>query len=109
MSTPTIDSRLVYPDSFPEIAEDLNRIMDYIDAIDAIMEANALYKVVFDSDGGSDVATQFVVSGDKVVEPTDPTKDDYTFKGWYIGEDEWDFDTEVSEHMTLTAVWEADE
>ena len=68
------------------------------------------YTITFDSDGGSAVASQSVLSGGKVVEPKDPTKADYTFGGWYEDaglEDAYDFSDTVSEDMTLYAKWTA--
>ncbi|MDR9824000.1 InlB B-repeat-containing protein, partial [Vibrio sp. FNV 38] len=43
-----------------------------------------LFNVTFDTDGGSDVDTQTVISGEKAIRPEeDPTKEGYTFTGWY--------------------------
>ena len=112
MATPSIDSRLVYPESNPEIAENLNRICALIDALSEVVadiDESMLYMVTFDSDGGSAVAAQFVIEGNKAVEPEDPTKEDYTFAGWFNGEEEYDFDDAVEDHLALKAVWEADE
>ena len=64
------------------------------------------YTVTFDSDGGSSVDAQTVVEGGKVTEPTAPTKDGYTFDGWFNGETKWDFDNNtVTGNITLTAKW----
>lgn len=38
--------------------------------------------------------------------PADPTKEGYTFIGWYNGESEWDFETPVTADLTLTAKWQ---
>lgn len=64
------------------------------------------YTVTFDSDGGSSVAEQKVNAGEKAFEPDDPVKDEYVFKGWFIGETKYDFDTPVTEDITLKAKWE---
>lgn len=114
MSSPIIDDRLVYPDSVPEVAEDFNRVMTAIDGVSSSIPTiqPQLFKVVFDSDGGSSVATQYVIEGDKVVEPADPTKSDYTFVAWVVGTGDdaeaYDFDAEVETHLTLKATWEAE-
>ena len=67
------------------------------------------YSVYFNSMGGSDVPTAVVASGAKVTEPSDPTKDGYTFAGWYsdLGLTEaWDFATDtVSSNIMLYAKW----
>lgn len=97
-----IDERLLQPFTEPNIIEDFNRIMSLIDEL----KEKSLFKVEFDSKGGSSVATQYVVYGNKATEPTDPTKTGFIFKGWYIGEEEFDFDTEIDNNLVLIAVWE---
>ena len=37
--------------------------------------------------------------------PSDPTRDGYTFNGWYNGDVEYNFDDVVTGDMTLTAHW----
>ena len=39
-------------------------------------------------------------------QPADPTKEGYTFIGWYNGEEKWNFETPVTEKLTLTAKWQ---
>ena len=39
-------------------------------------------------------------------QPADPTKEGYTFIGWYKGEEKWNFADAVTEAMTLTAKWQ---
>ncbi len=63
--------------------------------------------VVFDSQGGSSVQSQEVHAGQKLQKPTTPTKDGYTFDGWYVEEEKWSFIGHVvTENMTLTASWQ---
>ncbi|MBR6608978.1 MAG: InlB B-repeat-containing protein [Oscillospiraceae bacterium] len=68
--------------------------------------APATYTVTFDSDGGSAVEAQTINEGNKATKPADPTKEGYTFKGWFNGETEYDFDTAVTAPITLKAKWE---
>ena len=72
--------------------------------------ANNGYTVTFDSRGGTDVPSQELMYGDLVEEPDPPTREGYTFAGWYSDENcryQWDMDTnEVSQSMTLYADWE---
>ena len=63
------------------------------------------YTVSFDSDGGTEVASQSVESGKTATKPSNPTKDGYTFTAWYKGETKYDFSTPVTSNITLTAQW----
>ncbi len=63
------------------------------------------YTVIFNSDGGSAVESETVEYNTTVAEPTAPTKAGYTFEGWYVGQTEFDFDTLITEDVTLIAKW----
>ena len=66
------------------------------------------YQVTFDSNGGSAVVSQSIASGNKATAPTDPTKADNTFDGWYSDAgltEAYDFDTLVYSDITLYAKW----
>ncbi|MBQ7702377.1 MAG: InlB B-repeat-containing protein [Candidatus Methanomethylophilaceae archaeon] len=79
--------------------------------------------VTFDSDGGSNVASQTVPKQysdydyvlQKVFRPADPTRVGYTFDGWYlvsgttVSENEFDFNQGISESITLRAKWASGE
>ena len=67
------------------------------------------YTVTFDSNGGSEVATQTIEENKLSMEPTNPTRSGYTFNGWYLGDEKFDFTTKVTENITLTAKWTKDE
>ena len=54
---------------------------------------------------GEDVYAVQVVNG-KASAPDTPVKSGYRFVGWYNGNAKWDFDTPVTENLTLTAKWE---
>lgn len=46
-------------------------------------------------------------TGFRVEEPEKPTKEGNTFKGWYLGDETaYDFETVVTESITLYAMWE---
>ena len=64
-------------------------------------EVIGAYTVTFQSEGGSEVASQI-----RANTPADPTKEGYTFIGWYNGESEWNFADAVTEALTLTAKWQ---
>ena len=64
--------------------------------------------VTFDSQGGSEVASQTVTVGTAVAQPDDPVRSGYSFQGWYTavdGETAWDFADPVQTDMTLYARW----
>lgn len=42
-------------------------------------------------------------------QPADPTKEGYTFIGWYNGESEWDFEAPVTTGLILTAKWQVNQ
>ncbi len=63
-----------------------------------------VYTVTFDSDGGSAVAAQKVLNT-PAVKPADPKKDGYDFAGWYLGDTQYAFETNVTENITLKAKW----
>ena len=61
--------------------------------------------VIFDSNGGSYVDAQTIAAGGLVTRPEDPTRDGYTFAGWTLDGEEYDFDAPVSGNITLVAQW----
>ena len=69
-------------------------------------EVIGAYTVTFQSEGGSEVASQ-IRANTPADQPADPTKEGYTFIGWYKGESEWNFADAVTEALTLTAKWTA--
>ena len=62
------------------------------------------FTVTFDSDGGSSVAAQKLLNS-PAVKPADPKKDGCDFGGWYRGDTQYAFDTNVTENITLKAKW----
>ena len=68
-------------------------------------EVTGAYPVTFQSESGSEVASQ-IRANTPADRPADPTKEGYTFIGWYNGESEWNFETPVTENLTLTAKWQ---
>jgi uncharacterized repeat protein (TIGR02543 family) len=67
-----------------------------------------VYAVSFDSDGGSQVATQSVAYQDHAAAPAAPTKAGFTFLGWYAaatGGSAYDFGTAVDHDLVLHARW----
>ena len=65
--------------------------------------------VSFVTYGGSELSQISIKEGEKLVEPTTPEKEGYTFKGWYTDETfntTYNFDTIVNKDITLYAKWE---
>ena len=66
------------------------------------------HKVEFDTNGGSEVKSVEVEDGKELERPTAPTKDGYTFGGWYIEPElnySYDFESLVDRDLTLYARW----
>lgn len=66
------------------------------------------YTITFNTDGGSDVAPITQDYGTAVAAPAAPTKDGYTFAGWYKDGVAYTFTTMPAEDITLTAKWSTD-
>lgn len=64
------------------------------------------YTVTFDTAGGSNIAAVKVKSGEKVPEPSTPTKADYIFVEWQLDGNKYDFTAAVTKNITLVAQWE---
>ncbi|MFF2179475.1 InlB B-repeat-containing protein [Lysinibacillus sp. NPDC058147] len=71
------------------------------------------YTITFDSNGGSEVASEEVKEGEQVKTPTVPTKAGYAFAGWYKDKElseAWDFAKDVvTKNVTLYAKWTKEE
>ncbi len=65
-----------------------------------------VYTVRFDSDGGSLIEDQHIPEGEKASRPEDPVRAGYQFLGWYLNDDEFDFDRVIDSDLTLLAKWE---
>lgn len=69
----------------------------------------ATYTVTFDSNGGTTVSSQTVEKDGVVKEPSNPTKNGYSFGGWYIDlgrNEKYNFSEKVTKDFTLTAKWD---
>lgn len=70
------------------------------------------HRVKFDTQGGSSINDQTPASGSAVAKPADPTREGYTFGGWYTDAactKAYDFATAVTSDMTLYAKWTKNE
>ena len=55
---------------------------------------------------GAGSSTTTVMDGQPVSRPEDPTRNGYTFSGWYLNGELYDFDTPVTGPIMLVAQWE---
>ena len=67
-------------------------------------EESDKFTVTFNVDGKIEKVE--VENGKKVSKPTDPTKEGYEFLGWYLADEEFDFNTAISKDITLVANFE---
>ena len=83
-----------------------------------IDDDSTFYTVTFNSMGGTEVSSQRIESGKKATKPADPTKqatetETYTFDNWYtstdggttLSETAFDFNTAITDNITLYAKW----
>lgn len=61
--------------------------------------------VTFNSNGGSAVSAATVELNAKVAKPADPTRSGYTFAGWTLNGVAYDFNSPVTNNITLDANW----
>lgn len=73
----------------------------------ALFALNSNNKVVtFETDGGSTVDSLIVTKWSKIDKPSDPTKENYEFVGWYYNDVLWDFENDrVTSSVVLVAKW----
>ena len=67
------------------------------------------YLVTFNSNGGSVVAPVKTGLAKTIKKPENPVKEGYHFVGWYLDGEKFDFDTEITENITLQAEYEKQE
>lgn len=70
------------------------------------------YTVTFNVNGGSAISSQTIASGRVATRPADPTREGYTFGGWYSNDGlsiPYDFSNAVTSNITIFAKWDADE
>lgn len=68
-----------------------------------------IYRVRFDSNGGSSVGYQDIYEGDRAYEPSNPWRSGYRFVGWYYNGSRFDFNRRIYQNYTLVAKWEKEE
>ncbi len=66
--------------------------------------SDAIYSVTFDGNGGSEVSEQTLAPGSTATY-IEPTREGFTFAGWYSDGSEYAFDSVVYSDTQLTAMW----
>lgn len=90
------------------IACDAQGNLYYINDSGTLFKLNAGVKVSFSAGEGSKVDFQTTAANGSITKPADPTREGYTFAGWYTDEactEEYKFDVAVTADMTLYAKW----
>lgn len=90
------------------IACDAQGNLYYINDSGTLFKLNAGVKVSFSAGEGSKVDFQTTVANGSITKPADPTREGYTFAGWYTDEactEAYDFSVAVTADMTLYAKW----
>ena len=85
---------------------DFNTAIENDISLNASFRVAKIFKVTFNSDGGTDVPGQDITENEKVKKPDNPTKIGYNFIEWTYEDKPYDFNKEVTAHMTLKAKWE---
>ena len=94
----------LYCDAHPEYQGDEDQWLD--DLVNGRLGTDEYYTVTFDTQGGSEVASQVIRRGDKASKPENPTRPGYTFGGWTFQGEPWVFyGYSITEDITLTATW----
>lgn len=90
------------------IACDAQGNLYYINDSGTLFKLNAGVKVSFSAGEGSKVDFQTTAVNGSIAKPADPTREGYTFAGWYTDEactEAYDFSVAVTADMTLYAKW----
>lgn len=96
-STPLTDGRL----GFTLASKDGTLTVEYV-----FVPETVTHTVTFDTAGGTPVDAQTVNDGEQAIDPGTPVRDGYTFTGWLLDGEPYDFTTPVTGDVTLVAGWE---
>lgn len=88
------DSRLYDFDT--PITKDITLVADWDEA---------QFTVTFDTDGGSEIASRAVRYKDTVSRPDTPSRENFYFEGWFVGDVKYDFESPIEGELTIKAKW----
>lgn len=80
----------------------------YNDVLENKLVCNKL-EATFTADGTTFAQPQTIDRGEKFEEPTEPSKENHTFAGWYNGDEKFDFDADTTNApnvLNLVAKWD---
>lgn len=91
-----------------QINYETSLIENYKDRVETLFQDQK--EVLFDASGGEQFTYSTIIKPDRLLlKPEDPTKEGYTFGGWFTEdsyETQWNFETDiVTENITLYAKW----
>lgn len=64
--------------------------------------------IQFESNGGTLIEDKQIFCGNTISEPDNPSKEGFIFKGWFIDDIQFDFDSVINENTIIKAKWESD-
>ena len=85
---------------------DFTKVVKYNMTLVAKWEKDDYVKVSFETVGGNTIEPISVKKGEKVTRPIDPKKTGHTFKMWTLNGEAFDFETPITEDITLLATYE---
>ena len=65
-----------------------------------VIRRRPIYTVVFETNGGTDIASQTVEEDSVVTVPDDPSREKYSFDGW-----DYDLSRPITSNLTVSAQW----
>ena len=101
-----ITSNYEFDSKFTAEIKNKNIFFEYDEKINDKNFETVYYTINYDSNGGTSIDSVVVKDGEKAPMPNGPIRDNYIFTGWYLNDEEYDFDTPVNEDITLVAKWE---
>ena len=84
---------------------DFTKVVKYNMTLVAKWEKDDYVKVSFETVGGNTIEPISVKKGEKVTRPIDPKKTGHTFKMWTLNGVAFDFETPITEDITLLATY----
>ena len=94
-----LNDSLFYADTI--IKEDIKLVAKWQNISD-----KKTYKVIFDYQNNKETKELMVLENEKIEKPLVPTYDGYVFKGWYVGDVLYNFNSLVTSDLLLVAKWE---